>query len=277
MYPARLVATQLCIVLLLAVPALAEGPDRLSPDQPTVRPQVPVVPSERLACDDPFDARCRTNPCSGQTEIYGIDTATCTPCLDNSVATLNNRACACVAGYVQASLDQWGRATCVAEQDQPPPAVQMQTVTVGAGDFLQAVNALGFPPQIEPPPLMICTAGKSRGTTWMELHLVPSENSLLGPPPFENQAWMYTCTMRLFGARLINGWEFVGLSGVTDNGSCDWGINFQAGVTKRNADPHDTTHDAVLRAWAGHLCGIRIEFVELRGPAGMNWKTALGF
>ena len=68
----------------------------------------------------------------------------------------------------------------------------------------------------------------------------------------------------------------IGLAGVDTSGCAD-PPDYVATIAKRNADPLDTTHDAVLRAWGTRLCAARIAEVRLTGPAGQHWKTALGF
>jgi hypothetical protein len=156
----------------------------------------------------------------------------------------------------------------------------MQTVDVPAAQFYTAVAGLGFPPQVSPPPYAGCEAGTDPGDSRMRFLMIPG--ILLNlipqggmPQPYDDAD--YTCRIRLFGPQLTGGWQFDSLVGTVSE-DCSNTPDSLTRITKRTDDPADTTHDVILRDWGGiTICALWVDAVRLTGPAGQDWKAALGF
>jgi hypothetical protein len=263
--------------VFLAAAAFAAGPDEAVPGQgPTVRiqPQIPAAPEQRIDCvGNPTDPRCRENPCESPTQIYGYDTRTCTPCLDNSLADYTNRRCACVAGFVEVSADAWGRVTCAPAGAAPPPAQPvLQDVSVPAVEFFNASASQAFGFAIVSVPWGSQCVVSIRPSA-IRIEYFPPDTSVIAPTPYEDDD--HSCLVRLFGAQMLNGWTFVRVGPFTRT-NCDQTQDYWIEVEKRNANPADTVVDARLSSWGAGFCQLEIPSVVLNGPAGEHWKRAFG-
>lgn len=259
-------------VILTTVVALMGAAAVRAEDRATVSPGQGQAPVLRVP-----DAQLNAGPCAGATEItnqYG----TCTPCLANSVAGRGNAVCVCSPGFVETGRDQWGRATCVAAGDRPadvPPQPQLAEVVVPAGAVFRRSAQAGFAAQAALPgfnPTSLCMATDKGDAIYAEYFVggqIPG-----APAPYDEAD--YTCNIVLMGAQLANGWQMVGLRSV-DTSECS-GSQSSFTLTKRTADPTDTTFDLRLTAWGvmSGFCVVRIREAVLRGPATGKWEEAFG-